>query len=96
MALFIPQAEYESGQYAGLGDDAFVRAVYTNVLERTADAPGLAFWTDALAKGLPRSEMLAAVALGQEHKALVSSSGTIAAGGRRRGPAGTMVQQQRQ
>lgn len=38
-------------RYGQLGDRTFVERVYQNVLGRTGDAAGIAFWTDKLATG---------------------------------------------
>lgn len=80
MAHFMQQAEYDASKYAGLGDEAFVRAVYSNVLGREADSGGLAFWTAKLQDGgtLARSDILAGFALSAEHAAHMTTDGKLA------------------
>lgn len=41
--------------------DAFVEDVYQNVLGRSADGPGLAYWVSELANGLSRDKMIMAI-----------------------------------
>lgn len=79
MAMFAAGSEYGSGSYAGLTNEAFVRAVYSNMLGRAADDSGVAFWTGKLAAATPlaRSDMLAAFALSAEHRAHVSNDGVL-------------------
>jgi hypothetical protein len=82
MALFMQEAEYQSSKYAGLDNAAFVRAAYANLLGREGDGGGLSYWTEQLAAPVPlsRSDMLAAFALGSEHRAHLTSIGPIEIG----------------
>ena len=56
---FTLSAEYKAA-YAGLSNDALVDKVYTNVLGRTSDAAGKAFWVNALATGAVTADTLVA------------------------------------
>ncbi len=47
---FAGSVEFQS-LYGALDDEGYVRLLYGNVLEREADADGVAFWTDELASG---------------------------------------------
>ncbi len=40
------------GRYGLLGEQAFVELIYQNVLDRSGDAAGLAYWTDLLVRGV--------------------------------------------
>jgi hypothetical protein len=48
---FASSSEF-TNRYGDLGDEAFVRRVYQNVLQREPDASGLAFWTGQLDRGV--------------------------------------------
>lgn len=52
--------------HGGAGDQAFVNALYQNVLHRAPDAGGLAYWVNALANGGSRADMLVSFALSAE------------------------------
>ena len=54
---FVGSAEFQ-GRYGNLGDAAFVELLYDNVLDRAPDPEGLSAWTDALASGMTRSEVV--------------------------------------
>jgi hypothetical protein len=56
---FTLSAEYKAA-YAGLSNDALVDKVYTNVLGRTSDAAGKAFWVNALATGTVTADTMVA------------------------------------
>ncbi|MEM8510800.1 hypothetical protein RCH14_000091 [Massilia sp. MP_M2] len=84
-AAAVARAIVASPEWAGAGmtalsDDAFVRTLYDQVLARTADAEGLAFWSGHLAhSSLTRSDLLLAFALSAEHRALQGPELVIAA-----------------
>jgi Ca2+-binding RTX toxin-like protein len=83
MSLFMQNTEYQLGKYAGLGDDAFIRAVYTTALGRAAEDAGVAFWLGQLSKTGPamsRAQVLTAIALSDEHKAMLGASGQLTIG----------------
>lgn len=64
---------------ASPSSDALVNAMYTNVLRRTPDPAGFAFWVDVLNKNAAtRPAVLAAISEGAENKAAVAPE--IAAG----------------
>ena len=44
--------------YGGMSDREFVEAIYKNALGRPGDEAGIRYWTDRLAKGLSRPEMV--------------------------------------
>ncbi|KAF1309875.1 hypothetical protein BLX42_17020 [Pseudomonas sp. SG-MS2] len=56
---FTLSAEYKAA-YAGLDSAALVDKIYNNVLGRSADAEGKAFWVDALANGTVATDTLLA------------------------------------
>ncbi|MGK8939929.1 DUF4214 domain-containing protein [Stutzerimonas stutzeri] len=56
-ASFVQSAEYVA-QYDGLSSRDLVAEVYLNVLGRTAEAEGLAFWADALDSGAITEDQL--------------------------------------
>ncbi len=64
--------------YGTLSDDDFVELVYANVLERSPDADGKAFWVDQLAQGLSRGELMIGFSEGAE---FVAKTGTAAPSG---------------
>lgn len=80
-AMTVPQVSEEFAQspefnamYGSLDDTDFVKLVYDNVLDRNADAAGLAYWTDQIADGLSRGEMMAAFADSPENVARTGGS----------------------
>lgn len=56
-AQFFPSGEF-GDTYGDVEDEAFVELVYANVLDRSPDAGGRAFWLDQLAGGRERSEVI--------------------------------------
>jgi hypothetical protein len=54
---FVSSAEFQ-GTYGALTDNAFVSLLYSNVLHRSADAGGLAYWTGLLSSGHSRAEVV--------------------------------------
>lgn len=56
---FVDSAEFRSLYGAHPTDEAFVAALYSNVLHRPGDTAGVAFWEAALARGVDRAEVLA-------------------------------------
>jgi hypothetical protein len=56
------------GHYGNLGDAAFVGQLYENVLGRPADAAGLATWTQALAHGASRGNVVTSFSESAEFK----------------------------
>jgi hypothetical protein len=55
--------------YSNLGDVAFVRVLYQNVLGRAADAGGIASWSNALAAGASRGSVVTGFSESGEMKA---------------------------
>lgn len=62
--------------YGALSDEAFVDLVYMNVLDRTPDAGGRAFWLDQLANGRTRGSLMT---LFSESPEFIDATGTQAA-----------------
>lgn len=56
---FMASAEYELG---GLSNAQFVDAMYHGVMGRSGEAAGTKFWTDALAAGVSRADVIVAFA----------------------------------
>ena len=54
---FVDSAEFQA-TYGALDDTAFVELLYQNVLDREADAGGLRVWTQQLAAGTSRAEVV--------------------------------------
>lgn len=54
---FVASTEFQT-TYGALSDSAFVEQLYQNVLNRAADAAGLADWTGQLAAGTTREEVV--------------------------------------
>jgi hypothetical protein len=54
---FVSSAEFQ-GTYGALSDTAFVTLLYNNVLHRAPDAGGLSFWTNELAHGYSRAQIV--------------------------------------
>ena len=54
--------------YGGLGNGAFVQALYQTVLHRTADSGGLADWTGQLNAGVSRAVVVTGIADSLENR----------------------------
>lgn len=66
---FAASGEFQAAT-AGLSNAGLVDFVYRNVLDRSADAGGQAFWTQQLDNGLGRGQLLFEFAQSAEHYAL--------------------------
>lgn len=55
---FLCSPEYSAGYGT---DSAFVQSLYQNLLGRAADSSGLAYWTQQLAQGMSRSQLIDAL-----------------------------------
>jgi hypothetical protein len=55
--MFTTSAEFQE-RYGRLDNRAFVDLVYRNVLQRSPDPGGLAYWTDLVNRGMSRGRML--------------------------------------
>lgn len=81
-ANFISSAEFQ-GLYSDTlsSNQAFVEALYANVLGRSPDAGGLAYWTERMDNGLTQAQTLAFMADSQENRenaqAFVIGSGDV-------------------
>ncbi|HEY4376775.1 MAG TPA: DUF4214 domain-containing protein, partial [Acidimicrobiales bacterium] len=70
---FVQSSEFKS-TYGSLSDTNFVKLVYTNVLGRQADAPGLAHWLDEMHNhGLSRGGVMIAFSESPEGKQVMQS-----------------------
>ncbi|WP_162059515.1 Ig-like domain-containing protein [Undibacterium sp. KW1] len=67
-ASFVSSAEFQK-TYGALDNTAFVDRVYQNVLHRSSDAAGKAYWLGQLGNGLSRGDMLAGFTESSEFKA---------------------------
>ncbi|MCU1352329.1 MAG: domain protein beta Propeller [Acidimicrobiales bacterium] len=71
-AQFATSAEFQN-TYGSLSNQAFVKLVYKNVLDRNADANGLAFWTKKLDdKAKTRGDVMAGFSESPEAKRLLA------------------------
>lgn len=68
---FIQSPEFALRYGQDSGDAAFVDGLYRNVLHRAGETAGVKFWTNALAAGVARAEVLAAFSEGAENQAQV-------------------------
>ncbi len=64
---FADSLEFAS-MYGELSDEDFVDLVYQNVLGRSADAEGRAYWAGQLAAGMSRGEMMAGFSESEEYR----------------------------
>ncbi len=56
-------------------NEAYVRDLYKTFMNREADATGLGFWTETIAVGMSRDEVLSEFAKSEEFKAIAASYG---------------------
>jgi hypothetical protein len=68
---FIASAEFKTLFGAAPTDDAFIAALYSNVLHRAPDQSGHDFWADKLGHGLSRADLLTAFSTSDENQAAV-------------------------
>ncbi|MCU1369418.1 MAG: hypothetical protein JWO77_612 [Ilumatobacteraceae bacterium] len=54
-------------RYGSLANGPFVKRIYLNVLGRSADSSGLAYWTNRLDHGLRRGDLVVLFSEGSEH-----------------------------
>ena len=73
-ASFVSSAEFGALLSPTAGARDFVTAMYDNVLQRQPDPAGLAFWIDALGRGLGRADMLLQFSESPENVARVVGS----------------------
>ena len=65
---FVTSPEF-SHTYGALDNNGFVQALYQNALHRAGDAAGVAGWTNALAGGVTRAQVVLGFSESIEHKA---------------------------
>ena len=63
---FVASPEFQS-VYGALNDSNFVQLLYQNTLHRPADPAGLANWTNALATGTSRAQVVLGFSESAEH-----------------------------
>jgi hypothetical protein len=66
-------------RYGSLDNAGFVSRVYENVLGRQADSGGLQHWTDRLAGGMTRGEMMIAFSESSEFRVLTGNEVFVSA-----------------
>lgn len=71
---FIQSAEFEGKYGVEPSNEAFLSALYANILHRAPDASGKAYWLEALKANFDRAEMLAAFSESAENVAQVVGS----------------------
>lgn len=64
---FTASAEFQL-RYGVTSNDVFVDLLYRNALDRPPDAGGFAFWTQALANGFPRADVVLGFSESVEHQ----------------------------
>jgi hypothetical protein len=79
MKSFFGSSEWLAAANNSLSDSAFLTKMYQQVLHRSPDSAGFAYWLDALAsKNAPplvRADLLTQFALSAEHRALLAGAG---------------------
>ncbi len=70
---FLNAPEFVQRYGAGLSNEAFVTALYENILGRGPDAAGHAFWTNALNDGASRATVLSQLSESGENKTKTAS-----------------------
>ena len=70
--LFMAAPEFTAKFGTNPSNDAFVTELYTNVLGRTPDAAGLAYWEAQANAGTPRDQLLVAFATSTENLTLTA------------------------
>lgn len=71
-AAFLSSPEFAARFGSGGDNQAFVAAIYGNVLGRAPDADGFAFWAGRLDGGAARAEVLAAISESAENRAITA------------------------
>jgi hypothetical protein len=74
--MFAGSPEFRN-TYGALSNSEFVQLVYRNVLERTPDAGGLAYWTDHVNRGMSRGRMLMGFSESNEYRANTFADVTV-------------------
>ena len=67
---FYTSPEFTARYGTGTTDQQFVSLLYRNVLGRDAEPGGIAFWTDSLARGTGRAEVVVAISESYEHQVI--------------------------
>lgn len=70
-ASFVISAEFQQLYGANISDNAFLTALYGNVLHRTPDQAGFDYWNGRIATGMTRADILASFSESTENQAQV-------------------------
>jgi hypothetical protein len=68
---FVRSGEFRN-RYGDLGDGAFLDRLYANVMDRTADAGGRAYWLVQMVAGMTRAQVLLHFAESAEFRAMTA------------------------
>lgn len=67
---FVRSQEFQV-RYGSLTNEQYINQVYVNVLGRSADAGGLAYWANHLAQGMTRGELMVGFSDSAEYRELI-------------------------
>lgn len=70
-ASFVVSAEFKQLYGANISDNAFLTALYSNVLHRTPDQAGFDYWNGQVSKGMTRADILASFSESAENQVQV-------------------------
>ena len=70
-ASFVISAEFKQLYGANISDNAFLTALYTNVLHRTPDQAGFDYWNGEISRGVTRADILASFSESTENQVQV-------------------------
>lgn len=70
-ASFVVSTEFQQLYGSNISDNAFLTALYGNVLHRTPDQAGFDYWNGQIGKGMTRADILASFSEGTENQAQV-------------------------
>ncbi|MFZ6708311.1 DUF4214 domain-containing protein [Undibacterium sp. TC9W] len=70
-ASFVISAEFKQLYGANISDNAFLTALYSNVLHRTPDQAGFDYWNGQVSKGMTRADILASFSESTENQVQV-------------------------
>lgn len=70
-ASFVISAEFKQLYGANISDNAFLTALYSNVLHRTPDQAGFDYWNKEISRGVTRADILASFSESTENQVQV-------------------------
>lgn len=70
-ASFVISAEFKQLYGANISDNAFLTALYSNVLHRTPDQAGFDYWNGEISRGVTRADILASFSESTENQVQV-------------------------